>query len=347
MAKIKYLLYFILSILLLFLVFNYSAIIYGLQQGKGQAQLLWNSVEIERLKNDPNTSDSLLEKFALIEQIRKFAADSLGLSIKDNYTTFYDQKGKPILWTVTASPEFEIKPYQWHFPIAGSFPYKGFFDLEKAKAEEKLLQSQSYDTRINEVSAWSTLGWFKDPILSSMLERSTGKLAELIIHEATHSTIYLKDSIEFNENLASFIGRKGAEQFLQYYFKYKEFNEELISYQKQLKRSQLFRNIMRKSIRHLSEKYKTMEREIPISEKKALKQQWIDEMKADLQKSGYYENDSIAEIQIKKFHPNNAYFSGFSTYSNQSEDMDYLLNKKFNGNLRMMISSFKSKGLSL
>ena len=144
--------------------------------------MLWNAQEIDDLLADPNFPDSTKQKLNYIAEVKDFSEEFLGLTQTENYSTFYDQKGKPILWVVTASPEFEIKAYEWSFPIAGSFPYKGSLDLEIAKNIQEEMIFKGYDTEHDEVNAWSTLGWFKDPILSSMLERGPGSLAELIIH---------------------------------------------------------------------------------------------------------------------------------------------------------------------
>ena len=336
----------VLALLLItFLLYNISAVSYGLQQGIGQAKLLWSVREIDEMLEDPSVEDSVKQKFQLIAAIKKFSDEQLGLSKTDNYTTFYNQKGKPILWTVKASPEFKIEAYKWEFPIAGSFPYKGFFDLEKAKKEENKLKEQGFDTDVNEVSAWSTLGWFRDPILSSMLERSPGRLAELIIHESTHATIYIKDSAQFNENLASFIGRKGADQFLA--FHYGVNSTERINYQKLLKRKEFFRNYMQEAIVNLSEKYQGMDTTLSMEQKRQLKAKWVMELKDGLAKSRYYDNDSLAAISLKEFQPNNAYFSGFNTYADEIPILEKQLKQKFNGDLKAMILSFKSKGLSL
>ena len=332
-------------VLIIFLLYNASAVSYGIQQGLGQAKIILNVREIDEVQKDPSIADSIKSKLNLISAIKSFSVDSLGLTKTDNYTTFYDQKGKPILWTVKASPEFEILAYEWKFPIIGSFPYKGFFDYSKAEKEEEELKKEGYDTEIDEVSAWSTLGWFSDPILSTMLNRTPGKLAELIIHESTHATIYLKDSAQFNENLASFIGRRGADNFLAYYFG--KDSKERMDYQIQLKRNEAFRNYMQTAIQELSLNYELMDTSLSIEQKRALKNRWIKNLKKGLAKSAYYENDTLASQHLENFHPNNAYFSGFNTYSDEIPQLEQKLSEKFNGNLKAMISSFKSKGLTL
>src|SRR5690606_16736486 len=133
-----------------------------------------------------------------------YAISEIGLEESKNYTSYYDQKGQVILWNLSACESYEFTPKLWSFPFLGSFPYKGYFDLDKAMEEYQLLKELGYDARIRPVNGWSTLGWTKDPILSNMTERSTGAIVELIIHELTHSTLFVKDNIEFNENLASF-----------------------------------------------------------------------------------------------------------------------------------------------
>lgn len=345
MRLLKRILQVFTLLLIAFILYNLSAVNYGLQQGLGQAKLLLSVREVDEMLADSSTADSIKQKFQLIAAIKKFSSEELGLSKTDNYTTFFNQKGKPILWTVKASPEFKIEAYEWQFPIAGSFPYKGFFEIEKAKEEEEQLKKQGYDTNIDEVSAWSTLGWFRDPILSSMLERSPGRLAELIIHESTHATLYLKDSAQFNENLASFIGRKGAEQFLAFHYGIN--SPEQTNYQDRLKRNEIFRNYMQEAIVNLSSNYQKMDSSLNIEEKRQLKTRWINELKTGLAKSDYYENDSVAAISLESFHPNNAYFSGFNTYADEIPELEKQLNQKFNRDLKAMISSFKSKGFSL
>ena len=345
MRKVKVVSLLCLTLLFAFIAFHFSSVKYGIIQAIGQLRVIKNTQEINELRKNPSTPDSLIEQFDFIDKIRAFAEDSLGLNVGDNYTTFYDQKGKPILWSVTASPEFQIKAYEWKFPLVGSFPYKGFFDFEKAEEEENKLKVMGYDTEIDEVSAWSTLGILNDPVLSSMLNRSDGKLAELIIHESTHATIYLKDQGRFNENLASFIGRKGASLFLieQYGIE----SMKLKAYLTQLEKSSIFKHYMRDAIRKLKIAYQKMDDDLTNQEKRAIKKREIEKLKDGLRETGYFSSDSIADSRLKKFHPNNAYFSGFSTYAEGQDQLEKKLEEEFNGNLKSMISSIKEKGLSL
>ena len=206
------------GILLVLIVWNFNLIRYGIGQGLGQWEILRSAIPVEEVLADPNVPDSVKQKLRLVQEVRQYAVDSLGIDDSKNYTTIYDQKGKDILWIVTGSKPFALEAKEWQFPFLGSVPYKGFFSYEKVLAEEVSLLEEGWETNIRAPGGWSTLGWFKDPILSNMLSDSEGDLANTIIHELTHNTIFVRDSVELNENLASFIGDQGALRFLKYKF---------------------------------------------------------------------------------------------------------------------------------
>ncbi|MBL4708890.1 MAG: aminopeptidase [Flavobacteriales bacterium] len=342
---IKKLGYGIVLILLAYLGYHFKSVVYGVQQGAGQVEVLWNAQEISELMIDPDFPDSTKEKFQFIATIKFFAESRLGLTKTQNYTSFYDQNGQPILWVVTASPEFEIKAHEWKFPIAGGFPYKGFFDKERAKKEQQKFEKLGYDTELDEVNAWSTLGWFRDPILSSMLQRGSGRLADLIIHESTHATLYVKDNVSFNENLASFVGKIGAELFLKEH--YGDSSAEFLSYKLKLERSKIYKDYMRSEITTLNEMYQNLDTTLAIEEKRALKKKRINEIKEGLLRINYFTDSTKARARINSFEFNNAYFSGFNTYSKTLPQFNQLLEEEFSGDLKKMIASFKEKYESL
>lgn len=205
---------FVLLPAIVFCLMNVPLMTYALRMLKGQLTIVVNARDFSEVYADPEVSDSIKAKLHLIDEIKQFAYDSIGLKPSDNYTTFYDQKGQRLMYVVTASARFDLKAHLWHFPILGDVPYKGFFNESQAKLEYERLKSAGLDADIGGASGWSTLGWFRDPVLSSMLKRSEGDLAELIIHELTHGTLFVKDSVDYNENLAQFIGEEGAKWFL-------------------------------------------------------------------------------------------------------------------------------------
>lgn len=334
---LKKILLFVLLILVCLIAYHYDHVKYGLQQAKGQYLIITESVPIDELFKDDNVPDSIKSRLRYIQAIKKFTVDSLRLNATDNYETFYDQKGKAVLWMLTASPEFEIKAHQWSFPIAGSFDYKGFFNHDKAKLEAQRLEARGLDTEIDEVAAWSTLGWFSDPILSSMLNRSDGKLAELIIHESTHATVFIKGNVSYNENLANYIGKKGAQIFLKHHFS--QDSSVVENYLNQIQRSKLFRNYMLKSSNTLNTFYQSLSKDLDIDKKRKMKAEQINNIKWGLLEIGYFKDSSSAEKRLKKFDVNNAYFSGLSTYNSQYQKFDSIVRYQHHGSLKHFIDS--------
>jgi predicted aminopeptidase len=239
--------------------------------GKGQLTIVFGARDFEEVFADPAVSDSIKAKLHLIEEITQFAYDSIGLKPSDNYTTFFDQKDQRLMYVVTASEKFQFKPYTWKFPIIGEVPYKGFFDPEKAQEEYYRLRILGYDADIGGASGWSTLGWFKDPVLSSMLEKSEGDLAELIIHELTHGTLFVKDSVEYNENLAQFVGEKGAFWFLS--SKYGATSNEPHEYLNSILESKRKSNFMISFSKSLDTLYKQMDADLSIEAKLKIKRE--------------------------------------------------------------------------
>jgi predicted aminopeptidase len=183
---------------------------YILTQAMGQLRVLLNSERIDVLLADPKVPDDVKLKLRLVREIKAFGEDQLGLTPSSNYESFYDTKGAPITYIVSACRKDRFQPHLWWFPIVGDVPYKGFFAREDAVAEAK---DPLYDVSLGTAAAYSTLGYFPDPVLSTMLEYPEEQLVALILHELTHGTIYLPGGTDFNEGLASFVGWQGALEF--------------------------------------------------------------------------------------------------------------------------------------
>lgn len=186
---------------------------YLMKSGYGQMKLLGSRIPVEEALKDPGLSEDKKKKLLLAQEARLFAETELHLKSTKNYTS-YVELGRPyVTYVVSAAPKWELKHYQWSYPFMGEMPYKGFFNESDAVAEEKSLQTENLDTYMRGVSAYSTLGWFNDPILSSMLRYDDYDLVNTIIHETVHATLYIKRAADFNERLATFLGNKGAELF--------------------------------------------------------------------------------------------------------------------------------------
>jgi len=156
------------------------------------------------------------KKFAeQVNDIRRFAMEELGLKTSRNYTSYVQLDRNYLASIVSASAQDSFTRHQWHFPVVGAMPYKGFFNVNDARKERARLEKKGLDVWIRGVDAFSTLGWFKDPLYSYMKEYSTSRLADLIIHELVHSTVFLKGQVQFNEELAEFIGTEGARLYME------------------------------------------------------------------------------------------------------------------------------------
>ncbi len=233
---------------------------------------------------------------------------------------------------------------EWSFPIVGDVSYKGFFDLKKAKYEEQKLKEKGFDTRIRPVNAWSTLGWFKDPILSNNLERNEGQLAELFIHEITHANVFLKDSLTFNENLASFIGEQGAMLFL--IKKYGKQSTLFDEYKKSENDAQNFVKHCLKGVSELNELYAGFTNEMILLEKEKAKESYIKEWVRELD-SIPFNNSKAYTGRFKNKLPNNAFFMAFERYDSKKESFDLQLYNEFDGDLKGFIKFYieNSEGL--
>lgn len=167
-----------------------------------------------KLIEDARTDPKLKSFLKRVEDIREFAGDVLELEETENYTRFYSIDREYLAAVVQAAPEFSIEPYLFKYPIFGSLPYRGFYNPDHARKEADKLGAKGLDVFIRPVDAFSSLGYFRDPLYSFMVDYSPSRLADLIIHEQTHATIFVKDEPEFNEKLATVVGREGARQYV-------------------------------------------------------------------------------------------------------------------------------------
>ena len=180
----------------------------------GQLSLLSRRQPVEEALQGGGLSAKERDKLHLILDVRRFAIEHLGLHADDSYTTFVDVGGPFVSYNVSAAPKDALEPYIWRFPIVGQVPYKGYFKKPGAIREAQKLKEQGYDTYVRGVRAYSTLGYFNDPILSSMLAYPDFALIQTIIHELVHQTVWINGSVSFNESLASFVADKGARAYL-------------------------------------------------------------------------------------------------------------------------------------
>lgn len=278
-----------------------------------------------------------IQNLDLIERIKKYSVDSLGYLPTDNFSEIVNQRKVPSLWVITASEPFNLKPYYWYFPIVGKVSYKGFFDKEKAQKEALKLQQLGYDTELSGVSAWSTLGWFSDPILSSTLDYEKGRFCNLLFHELFHATYYAPNSVNFNENMASFIAHKATIQFL------KEDTVSLNVYLSGYDDNFKIENFMLNQAKALQEFY---EHTRNLKNRNELKQQYFIEtasklMQIQIKNKGRLKKKAEALVESK-----NAYFIGFEQYHSLQDSLENVFNKNYKGQLKKLVQHLKLTGIN-
>ena len=183
---------------------------YVLRAGVEEARILSRRRPIEAVAADPAADSITRHKLDLVIQARDFAAQALDLAANDSYTTYSYVDSDTLLLVVSAARKDRFEPYTWWFPIVGRVPYKGFFDFSAAHAQADRLARDGFDTYVRPSGAFSTLGWFNDPVLNTILRYGDVGLVATVIHEITHNTLYLSSQVAFNESYASFVGDRGA-----------------------------------------------------------------------------------------------------------------------------------------
>ncbi|MGE0825165.1 MAG: aminopeptidase [Candidatus Binatia bacterium] len=186
---------------------------YVLRAGYEEAKILWNRRPIVEVLNQPDLDAATREKLELVLQVRQFTEKDLGFRVGGSYSSITELANPPIVYVVTAAPRTQLEPYTWWFPIIGRVAYKGYFSPDDAKQEAQRLEAQGYDTFVRTASAFSTLGWFSDPLLPHLLKYDLETLANIVIHELFHTTFYLNGQSAFNESLANFAGHRGVIAF--------------------------------------------------------------------------------------------------------------------------------------
>ena len=155
------------------------------------------------------------ELLVLAKSLRQYAVDELSLPDNSSYLNYVDMKRKHPVWSIVAAPEFSIKPVSWCYPIIGCASYRGYFSEQSAQKYAKKMRTKGFETEVGGVTAYSTLGWFNDPLIPSMLRRGDVSLAEVMFHELAHQELYINGNSAFNEAFATVVGEQGALQWLQ------------------------------------------------------------------------------------------------------------------------------------
>ena len=198
---------------LLNLVLSGCSPIYVMQAAVEQGKILWRREPIVDYIQNPRLDPETKEKLSLVLAAREYAQNVLHLNVGGSYATFSYIDRPTLSYVVTGAPRTELKPYTWWFPFVGRVPYKGYFSKEDAHRAAEDLEQRGFDSYIRPSAAFSTLGWFDDPLMAHLLKFDKRTLAEIIFHELLHNTLFIKGEGSFNESLANFVGHRGAIDF--------------------------------------------------------------------------------------------------------------------------------------
>ena len=241
-----------------------QAVHYYSQAIDGQCRILLKRQPISEIMADSESPQSLRERLMFILKVREFAENELQLPVNNHYLTYVDLKRPFVLWNVFAAPEFSLTPKTWCYPVAGCAAYRGYFAETNARHYADRLSKQGYEVYVGGVTAYSTLGWFDDSVLSTFIRFSEAQTAALIFHELAHQILYVKDDTAFNESFATLVEQEGLRRWQHASGSERIYTEYLHQHRRQ---EQFVRLIMdyRKRLERL---YRT---ELPPIEKRAQK----------------------------------------------------------------------------
>ncbi|MBL8266240.1 aminopeptidase [Steroidobacter sp.] len=280
---------------------------YLLQAAGGQWELTSKRQPIAKLLADANTPEKLRTRLEYVSAARTFASRELGLPDNESYRSYADV-GRPfVVWNVFATDEFSVEPRRWCFPIAGCVVYRGYFDESNAQGYARKLRLKGQDTAVGGVSAYSTLGHFKDPVLNTMLGWSDVQLASTLFHELAHQVVYVPGDSEFNEAFATVVEEAGLQRWLASRGR----SQDLTVWNEQRERNAQFVGLLLQTRERLQALYRSA---VPDEEKRSRKQYEFGVMKlqyADLKRewNGYRGYDAWFSRTL-----NNAHLVSAATY---------------------------------
>lgn len=257
------------------LLMGCDTVSYYSQGIQGHLNLVSQVQPIKQVINNDQISEKIRKQLLKATKAREFAINTLKLPNNNSYRGYVDLKRKNVTWNVIATKELSMKPYQSCFPVTGCLSYRGYFSEQKAKQFSQKLQKEGYETYMGGSSAYSTLGWFKDPIISTMLRHGDIRLIETLFHELAHQRLYIKNDSDFNEAFATAVGQNGTRQWLV------ESQADLLpKYNQYLRLHDQFLKLLSNTASQLKSLYKS-----PLSDqiKKDKKKQLIIQLKIDYQ----------------------------------------------------------------
>lgn len=285
-----------------------STLNYYSQAAQGQLELLSDARPIDDWIADPGTSSKLRLRLETARQIRRYAVSEMSLPDNDSYKKYASLKRPYVLWNVVATPELSLRPLQWCFPVAGCVNYRGYYNKDAAMAYARELKADGNDVEVGGVPAYSTLGWFSDPLISTFINYPDAELARMIFHELAHQIVYAQGDSQFNESFASTVEEVGVERWME------RFGNQAMrdSYARYKSRKHDFLALLLKYRKALEQNYVVVDRS--DDEKRAVKARLFQELKDEYQVlkgnwGGYAGYDRFFEQPLS-----NAHLASIATY---------------------------------
>ena len=292
--------------------------LYYAQAVSGQMEILTKRRPIEEVLADPATSPETRRQLMLVQRLRDFASQELALPDNRSYRTYADLERPFAVWNVYAAPELSLEPKRWCFIIAGCVPYRGYFARDQAEQFAASLKQKGYDVYVGGVLAYSTLGWFNDPLLNTFINRSEADLAGLLFHELAHQKIYVSGDSAFNESFATVIELEGVKRWFQQNGNAKEAE----AYRQKIQRREEFTALVLKHRTRLKEIYAS---DSSDAEKRVAKVRVFEELRNDYAKLKTGWNGYAAFDNWFKQDLNNAHLAAIGLYNQYVEAFQTLL----------------------
>ncbi|MBI3545719.1 MAG: aminopeptidase [Gammaproteobacteria bacterium] len=292
--------------------------VYYIQAAKGQIEILHKRRAIEEILTDPTTPAEMKSKLALVMRLREFASQELLLPDNRSYRSYADLQRPFAVWNVFAAPELSLEPKKWCFIVTGCVPYRGYFARAGADQFAAALKQQAYDVYVGGVPAYSTLGWFDDPLLNTFIQRSEAEIAGLLFHELAHQKIYVSGATAFNESFATAVELEGVKRW----FEHSGSSQQAQAYRQKLQRRDAFVQLVVKHRSRLKEIYTSS---LSDADKRAAKARTFADLRADyatLKQS--WDGDTAFDGWFKQ-DLNNAHLAAVGLYTRYVEAFQTLL----------------------
>lgn len=314
------------------LALNHKLLQYLVKMAWSQGRILLSSVPLRELSSSGPHSPMVNENLSRIEDIKHFSVKELGYEPTTHFTRIYPDRGQTLLWVLSAAEPYAIKAYEWSYPLLGRLSYKGFFDKQEALTEKDRLQNLGYDVSLSPVSAWSSLGYWPEPLLEKHLYKPKSAFCELLLHELFHSTFYAPGKVDLNENLADFIAEKACLRYLK---------NDTLETKRFLEKTRLRRktaDFMLGEAKALKHFYDSI-RDLP--NRAELKQNRIRSLSQRIARSATGQTEYRQGLAEELLEHKNAAFVPYLQYRSLYDSLDFVFNNFYKGQIKKMVRSLK------